>query len=70
MYIEIKVTYGNKQHHHIMIKDSIYQADAKILPSDISPDERVSKHKKQKLTNSLLIEGDFKSNSLEPIGKK
>lgn len=37
-----------------MIKDLIYQGDAKILPSDISPDERVSKHTKQKLTNSLL----------------
>lgn len=37
-----------------MIKGLIYQGDAKILPSDISPDERVSELKKQKLTNSLL----------------
>lgn len=40
-----------------MLKDLIYQGDAKILPSDISPDERVSKHKKAKVDKSNVIEG-------------
>ena len=52
--IKTKMIYGNKQDHHTMIKDSIYQGDVTILPNEILPNERASKCIKQKLTNSLL----------------
>lgn len=68
--IKTKTVYGNKQDHHTMIKESIYQGDVRIFPNGISPNERASKCIKQKLTNSLLQKGISKTSLWKQEVKK
>lgn len=54
---------GINRDHHIL-KDLIYQGDAKILPSDISPDEKESLNTKSKSWQIHCYRRGFQKTSL------